>query len=91
VQAYITNVVAIVHEEHFEIPKEHGMRVIKVPDVQKAPYKSKSAPPQKKAKTAEKEEEEEEEEEEDEKKKEEVKPVKKPKKEAKKGDGKGKK
>ena len=80
--------VAIVHEEHFEIPKEHGMRVIKVPDVQKAPYKSKSAPPQKKAKTAEKEEEEEEE---DEKKKEEVKPVKKPKKEAKKGDGKGKK
>jgi hypothetical protein len=89
VQAYITNVVAIVHEEHFEIPKEHGMRVIKVPDVQKAPYKSKSAPPQKKAKTAEKEEEEEEEE--DEKKKEEVKPVKKPKKEAKKGDGKGKK
>ncbi len=33
VQAYITNVVAIVHEEHFEIPKEHNMRLIEVPAV----------------------------------------------------------
>jgi hypothetical protein len=65
VQAYITNVVAIMHEEHFEIPKAHNMQLIEVPAVQKPPFKKKA----KKIEEDEKEEEDEDEEEEEKPKK----------------------